>query len=343
MTAIRIQNLYYLLLYAHDVLDEAEVVDVGELPETSLADLFAHVLDAGIAHLFRRGLDRGYLPYCDEIAGVRGRIDLSATAKVGAQTRARLVCDFDEFTADVPHNRILRATVRRLLRVPGLAPELHENLSATYLRLAGVGEEVLSSRSFRRVQLHRNNRFYGFLLSVCRLIHEAMMPAEGEGEERFRDFVRDERRMRALFERFIRNFYRREQTSFRVRPRRFFWAHASGNTESLPQMATDVCLESPARTLVLDAKYYREAFQQHHKKRTLRSAHLYQLYAYLRNLAAQRPSYRVAEGVLIYPATGERFDINVQLGDHPIRAVSLDLAQDWRGLRRDLLAIAGLS
>ena len=113
--SIPIRNLYYLLLYAYDALDESDVADAGSLPETRIADLFAHVLDSGVNHLLRRGLDRGYVSHRDAIPGVRGRIDLSATVKANTMARARAVCEFDEFTADVTHNRILRATSPRLV------------------------------------------------------------------------------------------------------------------------------------------------------------------------------------------------------------------------------------
>src|SRR5262249_28857015 len=87
--SIPVRNLYYLLLYAYDALDEGEVVEAGALPETGVADLFAHVLDAGVNHLLRRGLDRGHVPVREAIPGVRGRVDVSATVKAATRSRAR--------------------------------------------------------------------------------------------------------------------------------------------------------------------------------------------------------------------------------------------------------------
>ena len=42
-----------------------------------------------------------------------------------------------------------------------------------------MSEIVLRGDSFRRVQLHRNNAFYGFLLNVCQILHEELLPEEG--------------------------------------------------------------------------------------------------------------------------------------------------------------------
>ena len=71
---IPIANIYYLLCYAWDVLDEKETLaDVDVINSTDLLDLFARVLVNGTRRLIRRGLDRGYLPRQDEIPGVRGK------------------------------------------------------------------------------------------------------------------------------------------------------------------------------------------------------------------------------------------------------------------------------
>jgi 5-methylcytosine-specific restriction enzyme subunit McrC len=335
--SIPIRNLYYLLLYAYDALDEAGVVEAGELPETRLGDLFAHVLDGGVNHLLRRGLDRGYVPHRDAIPGVRGRIDVSATVKASTLTRGRAVCEFDEFTADVTHNRILRATALRLLRLRDLDPTLHDRVAKVYRRLDGVSDVALSPRLFRSVQLYSSNRFYRYLLAVCRMVHDHLLADEATGEVRFRDFERDERGMRRLFERFIRTFYRREQSEFRVGTRRVLWA-ATGETTLLPTMQTDVTLCRPGRRIVIETKYTANQLREHFGARSIRSEHLYQLFAYLLNLARSRPGCRV-EGVLLYPRASAGPDFRCELHGHPLRVTTINLGQDWRGIQSDLLAL----
>jgi len=56
---IPIQNLYYLLCYAWNRLDEAELVNVGREDILTPQDLFAKVLIAGANRLLKKGLDRG--------------------------------------------------------------------------------------------------------------------------------------------------------------------------------------------------------------------------------------------------------------------------------------------
>jgi len=79
---IPIQNIYYLLCYAWDKLDEGDIVEVKGIESTELCDLFAKVLISGTSHLLKMGLDRGYLLIGEEISGIKGKIDFGSSLKV---------------------------------------------------------------------------------------------------------------------------------------------------------------------------------------------------------------------------------------------------------------------
>ena len=335
---IPIRNLYYLLVYAWNALDEADLVDVSEQPETRIVDLFAAVLNAGVKHLLRRGLDRGYVARREDIAGVRGKLELSATIKADLLRRCRTVCEFDELTHNILHNQILRTTLRQLLQLRSLPEPLRDELAGADRRLHEIDTIPLSRQTFRSVQLHRNNRFYRFLLHVCRLVQNCLLVDEETGEVQFRDFYREPRRMRSLFERFLRNFYKREQRQFRVKRDRIRWNTGAFDAMGLlPEMLTDLSLVSAKRKIVIDAKFYCETLQTYHGKASVRSGHLYQLFAYLRNLAPRGGVNECAEGILLYPKVDQDINVSYVIQGHPFRIATLDLAQPWRDIHNRLL------
>jgi 5-methylcytosine-specific restriction enzyme subunit McrC len=339
---IPIANLYYVLLYAWDALEEKDLLDVHGEPQTSIFDLLAGVLHRGVDRLLRRGLDRGYLPRREDIPSVRGKVDLSATIKGGLLHRARTVCEFTELSHDVPHNKVLKATVRQLLRVKNLPQRLHQGLKATYQRLPGITDVPLTDRLFRSIQLHRNIQGYRFLLDVCRLIHECLIPDEAPGVLRFRDFLRDQERMHRLFERFIRNFYWHEQSTYRVRREHIRWQDITGDPEHLgllPRMETDVSLTSLTRKIVIDAKFYQEPLQQRFGHDSLRSGHLYQMFAYLKNLAGRGDVNANVEGMLLYPAVSRHLALKFRLHGHTFHVCTINLNQHWSQIHKDLLAL----
>jgi 5-methylcytosine-specific restriction enzyme subunit McrC len=172
-------------------------------------------------------------------------------------------------------------------------------------------------------------------------VHDHLLADEVTGQTHFRDFVRDERRMRRLFERFVRNFYRREQIEFRVRRHRLKWA-ATGETALLPGMHTDVTLSKRGRVIVVETKYTANQLQEHFGTSSIRSGHLYQLFAYLQNLAIQVPTSHQVEGLLLYPRAGAGPNFRCELHGHPLAVATVNLSQDWSGIRNDLLTLLRL-
>src|SRR5215510_8638394 len=117
---IPVQNVYYLLCYAWDKLEEKDIVNIDAGATKSLINLFGRVLASGIDHLLKKGVDRGYLLHSEETTVLRGRINFPQTVKRILLQRAQAHCEFDEMSFDVLHNRILKATLFRLIRTDQL-------------------------------------------------------------------------------------------------------------------------------------------------------------------------------------------------------------------------------
>ena len=337
---IPIQNVYFLLCYAWNTLAEGRVVPVSQEECKTLAELFARVLDGGVTHLLKRGLDRDYVTEDVETSSLRGKLDVSATVKRHLLLQSRVHCVIDSLSYDVAHNRIIKTTIRNLIRCEDLDRGLRDRLLRLYRRMHEVSEVDLSPSGFSDVRLHRNNAFYGFLLHICRLIYDNLLLDEHSGMSKFRDFLRDERQMATVFEKFVRNFYRREQSDFRVKSERIDWQDVE-TTESdrrfLPSMKTDVSLESAERKIVIDTKYYASTLQSYYDSETIHSSNLYQLFTYLKNL--QIDEDRQLEGILLYPTVGTSLDLRYRIHGHAMRVVTVDLDTDWRAIRDRLLGL----
>ena len=95
---IPIQNIYYLLCYAWNKLEERDIVDVSGIDATKILDLFAKVLIGGLSHLFKQGLDRGYVTFSEVTRCLKGKIGFSPTVKQNLLIKAKVYCDFDEMS-----------------------------------------------------------------------------------------------------------------------------------------------------------------------------------------------------------------------------------------------------
>lgn len=340
MVEIPIQNLYYLLCYAWDKLAEKDIVDVQPIDRTSLAGLFAKVLINGTHHLVKRGFDRGYVTERAWTGQLKGRLCLQEAVSRGLPRTGTFPCEFDELSHDVLHNQILKATIGKLKGMPGLAPEVVGGLEQLRRLLSDVRAIDLSARVFGQIQLHRNNQFYDFLLKVCELVYRNLLPAEESGASKFRDFVRDEHQMRALFESFVRNFYRIE-TAYLVRREDINWRWLAADEMAqglLPKMQTDISLTSATRKIIIDCKFTPQATQRHYDAEKLRSSHLFQIHAYLNNLA-DGPLADECEAILLYPAVDLPLSASYMQRKHKISIKTINLNQPWPAIHRDLLAL----
>ncbi len=339
---VPIENIYYLLCYAWNKLEEKDLVKIEAKDTTSLVDLFAKVLIGGVSHLIKRGFDRGYVQHSEETRSLRGKIAVSATVKRNLLNRGLVHCEFDELSYDVLHNQILKSTIRNVVKVEGLDQSLQENLIGHYHRLQEVTEVELSKKVFSRVQLNRNNYFYDFLMRVCELLYTNLLPSEKSGEWKFRAFLEDEAQMRGLFEAFVRNFYKIEAGDYRVRREDIFWRLLPIDDEAakfLPDMRTDITLTSTDRKLIVECKYTADIFQEYFGTPKFRSEHLYQLNAYLSNLPEGDLNGR-CQGILLYPAAGGTLKREYDFPNgRKLSVRTINLNQSWQVIHSDLLAM----
>lgn len=345
---IPVANVYYLLCYAWDKLEEDRLLKVDPTRSTSLVDLFARVLISGSEHVMKKGLDRGYVTHVEEAAAVRGRIQFQTILKRALLKSGRASCQFDELSYDVLHNQILKTTIGRLVKTDTLAPALRENLVEHWHRLPEIQVISLSKQAFGKVQLHRNNYIYDFLLRICELLFDNLLPTQRSGSWQFRSFLQDEKQMAVLLESFIRNFYKREAN--RVFGRKLVkvgredikWKLFGSSEEALtflPKMQTDVCITTDENRIIVECKYTADLFETQRFEGTqkLRSTHLYQINSYLDNLP-DTPLNRSCRAILLYPVATRSFeaDFRRECGQS-VSVRTINLHQDWQDIQRSLL------
>ena len=356
MKEIPIANVYYLLCYAWSWAQERDRAKLREIETVSTShDLLGKLLAGGVNHLVRRGLGRGYLERREELAGIRGKLAIGETAKRALRARGKAACDYEDLSVDILPNRILRTSLALLTKLgkrnndgsgEGLDAAIHTDVVLAWRRLAGVTRlPRLDRRTFGLVQLGRNRGLYRFLLSVCRLLNDHLFVDEGSGTTQFRDFRRDDAQMWALFEEFVTEFYRREQSTFQVNRggRRIGWweveAVSDDDLAKIPVMEADLLLDGSERRIIVDTKYYTEALGGRRGGGKLRSNNLYQLLAYLRNRQAASQTGPHHEGILLYPEVDTPLAADIRLEGFRIQARTIDLAQDWRTVHHAMLRV----
>lgn len=114
--SIAIRNVYVMMAYAFRTIHSEGDDLIAAEHFDHLHDLLAEILARGVGTQVKRGLHRDYLLQSDELATVRGRIDITRTASTRSTSRGRLACEFDEYELDTPQNRALKSVIVLLIR-----------------------------------------------------------------------------------------------------------------------------------------------------------------------------------------------------------------------------------
>jgi 5-methylcytosine-specific restriction enzyme subunit McrC len=293
--------------------------------------------------LLKRGIDKSYIDLSEEISGVKGKIEISQTLKSNLLYKQKTICTYDDFSSNIITNQILFSTIYILTRTKGLDKNLKLELVKLQRMLSGIDLIDINASHFKQVRLNRNNRFYGFVLSVCQIIYESTFPSEEKGKYKFSDFTRDDKKMNQLFEAFIRNFYRIEQQKYKIVKKEIInWQFGHPDYDSyqyLPQMETDITLENEEEKIIIDAKYYRETMTLNYDKERIKSTNLYQLFSYLLNQQDGSDKTEKTTGILLYPTIEKDYDLNFKYNKHSIQIRTVNLNSNWRCISNRLKEI----
>jgi 5-methylcytosine-specific restriction enzyme subunit McrC len=339
---IPVENIYFLLCYAWDKLEERDRVNVSTDGQHDLLELLSQVLINGSHILLKRGLEHDYVPVTEENVGVKGKLEVAKSVKQNSFQRLRAVCSYDEYSADILHNQILYTTLFKLLYASDLDETIKDSIRKVLRRFPRIQILDLSPILFDQITIHRNNRFYEFLLNVCQLIYENQLPNEEEGTWTFSDVTRDEDTMATLFEKFVLNFYKVEHPEWDASGEYIYWSFDSEddtNLEFLPRMETDITLRKPDEKIIIDTKYYQETMQSSYDTDKVKSGNLYQLYSYLMHQENGTARNHSTKGILLYPTISEEYDLAYRYEDHPIEIRTVNLNQHWEGIKERLSGI----
>ena len=253
-----------------------------------LIRLFADRLLAAV----RRGMPRRYLTHEEDLALLRGSLDVKRQFTHLAVRPDRLACRYDELSEDTPLNRVLKAAVTQLAGRSRSAANFRQ-----LAELAARFEFVRDSSDPLRepVRLDRTNTAFHEIYRLARLFLSGDWQSTAGGRSAGFALLFP---MNELFEAFIGRSLERA-----LAPRTVHLQHrrrsalTGANGEPLFALQPDAVIEeSDDRPVVLDTKWKRLTPRARDGKTTMGVAQpdIYQMLAYARAYGAKRL-------VLIYP------------------------------------------
>lgn len=345
---IPVRNIWLLFLYASDLARFADRFDARLIEDDAdLVTLAARLLSHAVERRLHRNLSRGYRPQTAVLPRVRGRIDLLRTEAHRLLERGQVACRFEAFTVDTPRNRLVRFALDVVAgRTADRSVARRCRELAADLGRSGVSAGRPTAAEAAADVIGRNEAEDRFMIAAARLALDLALPTEDDGPASLAAGDRDVVAARKLFERAAAGFYALElpaRDAWRVtRGSPLDWrieAATPGMREILPAMRTDIVLENRrlGRRVIVDAKFTDILVPGWRRERSLRSSHLYQIYAYLRSQSGRDAMADRAEGLLLHPAIETQVDEAAIIQGHRIRFATVDLAASPAEIRARLL------
>ena len=327
-----------MLSYAYQTLRETGYDNVVTEDFDNIHDLFAAIIIRGIGNQIKRGLYRDYISREDVLPGLRGQINVSETIKQQSLSQGKLVCAYDDFTENSPHNRALKSTMLMLLRHGSVKSENKKNLRKLLQYFSSVTDIQPTEIRWDSMKYHRNNASYRMLIGICRLAVKGLLLTTEAGTHRLSTWLQDEEMYR-LYERFVLSYYQQHHPEYAPRSSNIEWDLLDdADTTYLPTMKTDITLSRGDKKLIIDTKYYGHTMQVNtrYNSTTFISGNIYQIYTYVKN--SDKSSTGKVAGVLLYAKTDEEITPNndFNIGGNRISLKTLDLNRQWHTITEEL-------
>lgn len=342
MNNIPIKNIYYMLCYAWNIIDEIDNIEFGEEKFENIYNLMAKILDYFLNKLIKRGFYKNYIIIEEDLAMLKGKIDFSKSIKANVINQKRLICQYDILSTNILFNQIIKSTLNKLINYKNIDKELKNKLIILSRYFIKIKDININNNTFKSLKYHRNNIHYKFIINICKLVHSKLILDRNSDESGGKFFIdkNENKTMHRIYEKFVLNFYKFHYPNFSIEPRIIKWKFEN-NHNFIPNMKTDITIYNNEKCLIIDTKYYKEILKEHKGKKMIRPSHLYQIYAYMNNIKFKR---KTIKGILLYAGTNEmikykkeKFDYKIQNKDFSVKI--LDLNKEWEEIKNQLKII----
>jgi 5-methylcytosine-specific restriction enzyme subunit McrC len=327
---VGVSRLLWLLSHARDQSGWRED-DVQVSQEAGLVTAMAVMFVARCRRALAAGVLHGYQEREEALPGLRGRLREADQVRARPGVPIPLEVRYDDYTIDIPENRLLRSAAIRLLALTGVPASVRTVLTRLARDLADAALLTPGSQP-PRIAPTRLNRRYAPALHLARLVLERTSVENGTGRTSADGFLFD---MNRVYEDWLTQVLTTTLEAHGGQVRRQQPLALDGNGRVI--MQTDVTWWSGADCLaVVDAKY----------KRLLpagpRPEDLYQILAYCTALSIRSGHLVYAAGtpspVIIVRNAGVRIHTHVvPIADRPehiLHAVAHVAAQVAQGSSR---------
>lgn len=202
------ERLVHMLAVALDInIAVGAMTELGWQKHT-LLEILIGLFARKLADEVRKGMPRRYLAHADDLAALRGRLNVTRQFTTLIARPDRLACLYDDLSPDILLNQIMKAAVDQLMRV-SVSPENQRRLRELAFFYADIRKVPPSSLAWDGLILDRTNSRWRELVELARLLLGDRFQTTSTGNARGFSLTFD---MSRLFEAYIARQLKRALT-----------------------------------------------------------------------------------------------------------------------------------
>jgi len=268
-----------------------------EAYEMPLFELLMRHFINHVVNIVRKGIARTYVPRQDNLVFLRGKLLLSEHIRQNSANSARVYCEYDEYEANRPINRLIKGALK-IVSSQTVDPTTQQRCRELLFWFDGIPGTEDYLLDFQRMQKDRLIQHYMPAMPVCRMILENLNPLTQEGDRQAISMLFP---MEKVFEDFVAAklpFQLKDwNVSSQVHGKSLVEKHKNKTMFSL---IPDLSFSRPGNQLIADTKWKLIDQFGGNSNYDIKQSDIYQLFAYSRKFLADQS---LREVYLIYPRT----------------------------------------
>jgi len=310
------ERLVHMLAVALDIeIAPGAMTELSWQRET-LLEILIGLFARKLADEVRKGMPRRYLAHEDDLAALRGRLDVTRQFTTLVARPDRLACRYDDLSPDILLNQIMKAAVDRLGRLSQSA-ENQRRLRELAFFYADIRVVPPSSLAWDSLILDRTNSRWRELVELARLLLGERFQTTSAGDSRGFSLTFD---MSRLFEAYVARQLRRALagSDLTVHPQggRLYCLEEAETGERRFMTKPDILIKRRgAVEMIIDTKWKSVSRRLDDPKRGVSQADVYQMIAY-------GQLYRCDRLMLLYPHHAETGEAPGVLARHRVTGTS---------------------
>ena len=270
-----------------------------KIEQMNIYEIFINIYLQEVQRLVKRGLKSYYVEQSDNLSTFKGKLNVIQHLKHNHVHKERFYIEFDEYQANRPENKIIKATLLKLQKIT-ISFENSKEIKQLLVAFEQIQPSINYDKDFSRIIIDRNNKEYKNLINWSKVFLKNKSFTNFAGTESVKALLFPmEKVIESFVSKNIKKTFSNLGWQISIQDKGYYlFDTLNGINHKKFALRPDIVLKKPnGNIIILDTKW-KSLINNKYKNFGISQADMYQMYAYAKK-------YNTSQVWLIYPANTE--------------------------------------